>query len=319
MKSERITMTDPIFSIIIPTYKRPRLLERAVRSVLDQTFKNFDLIVIDDGNDPDTVHVINQMNDSRIILVQHNKTSGAAAAYNTGIKASKGTLITFLGDDDEYLPLFLEYVYKTFQNTDPAVGFLWTAIANVRDEDDAEIALNTRKWPDHFEDKEKGLIEATTIGNGFGFCMKKSCVERIGYFDETLPVCVDTEYLFRLVKHFDFVTIPQVLTKIHYHKNGQLTDIRFYQDRLKIHEKILNENSLFLKQYPKVKYVHYQRLIQMSYEHNLKNNGRRLLIKQLKSQPARYRLYWDFICYEILGKPFRTYLRQLLHKLHNTR
>src|SRR5262249_44071462 len=90
----------PTFSVIIPTYGRPRYLAEAVRSVLDQTVGDFECIVVDDAS-PDPVAVVD---DARVRVVRRDVNGGPAAARNTGIDAARGRNLVFLDDDDLYTP-----------------------------------------------------------------------------------------------------------------------------------------------------------------------------------------------------------------------
>jgi len=95
---------NPTVSVIIPTYNRAHLLDRAIRSVLDQTYQDFELIVVDDGSSDPTAEVIATFADPRIYYLRHEKNRGAAAARNTGIEASQGDYVAFLDSDCEWLP-----------------------------------------------------------------------------------------------------------------------------------------------------------------------------------------------------------------------
>ncbi len=89
---------DPVFSIITPTFRRYDLLRRNVKSVQNQTFKDYEHIIVDDGNDDRTARFIEDTSDKRIIYIKHERSKGAAASYNSGILKSRGYLILFLDD-----------------------------------------------------------------------------------------------------------------------------------------------------------------------------------------------------------------------------
>lgn len=91
----------PKFSIIMPTYNRADLLPRAVKSVLNQTYGNFELLIINDGSQDSTEEVIRSFDDERIIKLRHEKNRGVYAGINTGLDTAKGEYIMLLGDDDE--------------------------------------------------------------------------------------------------------------------------------------------------------------------------------------------------------------------------
>ena len=139
----------PVFSIITPTCRRPLLLKRTINSVIRQTFQDFEHIIVDDANDQETVSLINEYGDKRIVSLQHTSPLGAAGGYNSGIKISKGRFILFLDDDDEYFPTFLEQMYYHFSQANKNVGFIWTGISRIKDTDTGESLLYSIVWPTH--------------------------------------------------------------------------------------------------------------------------------------------------------------------------
>lgn len=94
-------------SVIIPTYNYGRFLGEAIQSVLDQTFTDFELIVVDDGSTDNTKEVVSSFKDSRIKYI-FQENCGVSAAQNTGIRASTGEYIAILGSDDKWFPENLE-------------------------------------------------------------------------------------------------------------------------------------------------------------------------------------------------------------------
>jgi len=294
-------MKTPFFSIIIPTFKRPLLLARAIRSVLAQTCGDFECIVVDDGGDPETERTIDRFGDKRFVFLRHGSTQGTAAAYNTGIEAARGNLISILDDDDEYLPDFLEKMHMFFQTAPPHIGFAWTGIRLVKDVSAGEIFMSERIWPARFPNREAAYIAATTIGNGFGLTMKRECLDAVGLYDESFRVCEDTEHLFRLARTFDFAAIPDVLVKIHCHASGQLTDPEKYSLRLELHQQILESNADFIAPYPELFRVHAQRLAELSYLLKQNRKGRKMLIDIWRRQPWRITVFADVICNEWFG------------------
>lgn len=294
-------MIVPTFSIIIPTYKRPHLLAKAICSVVNQTFGDFECIVVDDGCDPVTVKVVQQFNDRRIVLIRHASNKGTSAAYNSGIKASRGFLISILDDDDEYYPTFLKKMYDFFKIAPSRIGFAWTGIRRVKDSPEGEVLLYERVWPSEFRHKEEAYIAATTIGNGFGLTIRRECFDVVGLYDETFQVAEDTEHLFKLAKAFAFATIPEVLVKIHHHGVGQLTHPDNDRLRLELHERVLMENHDLVLFYPKLYDVHFRRLAEISYSLGMKRKGRQILLKLLKNRPMHLSWFLDFVCYEWSG------------------
>jgi len=106
----------PMFSIVCTTFNRSKLLLRAVNSVLRQRFKDFELIIVNDGSTDDTSSLVKTFYDSRIIYLEHVKNRGLNAARNTGILKAKGKFLAFLDDDDELAESALEIAIETYRD-----------------------------------------------------------------------------------------------------------------------------------------------------------------------------------------------------------
>lgn len=101
-------MTNQLISVVIPARNREQTVGYCLRSVLTQTYQNFEVIVVDDGSTDATENCVNKIGDPRVRLISHEIPSGAQKARNTGIKAAKGDWIAFLDSDDEWYPEKLE-------------------------------------------------------------------------------------------------------------------------------------------------------------------------------------------------------------------
>lgn len=112
----------PKFSIVIPLYNKASHIERAIQSVLTQTFQDFEIIVINDGSTDSSVEVVKSISDSRIRLVKQ-KNAGASVARNRGIKESKSDLIAFLDADDAWKTKFLETILRLIKNYSEAGAY----------------------------------------------------------------------------------------------------------------------------------------------------------------------------------------------------
>jgi glycosyltransferase involved in cell wall biosynthesis len=309
-------MANPVFSIITPTCGRPELLRRNIQSVINQNFGDFEHIIVDDEMDSLTADIIKEFKDERIIFLRHDSRKGAAASYNTGVKASRGEFILFLDDDDEYLPQFLEKMYSNFTEASPETGFIWTGVMKVLDDIYGEKIIGSRIWPARFTTKEEGFVAATTIGNGYGVCVRKRCIDQIGLYDESLVVCEDTDFLFRLAEVFEFGTIPDILVRIHQHNQSQLTSDNNYLIRLKGKEKILERYRDFIGQYPELFYIHTKSYADLCYKFNFRRKGLSIMWSLIKKEPFRFINYPDIVFYEMTGADSKTcYAHSGLRKL----
>lgn len=98
----------PLISVIMPTYNRAHLLPRAIKSILNQTYQNLELIIVNDGSTDNTEEVIKSFDDNRIIYHKHEKNRGTLAAANTGYDLAKGKYQCAIGDDDELVTEAIE-------------------------------------------------------------------------------------------------------------------------------------------------------------------------------------------------------------------
>ena len=125
----------PTVSVIIPTYNRAHLIDRSIQSVLNQTYQDFELIVVDDRSTDNTEDIIRQFRekDKRIKYIKHDKNKGGSAARNTRIKNSVGKYIVFQDSDDEWFPEKLEKQMKIFETASLEVGVVYTGFWRIKD------------------------------------------------------------------------------------------------------------------------------------------------------------------------------------------
>jgi len=111
-------MAQPLVSIIIPTYNRSQYLKRAINSVLNQTYDNIELIIVDDNSNDDTMFIIKNFKDKRIRYIKNLRNMGSSFSRNEGLAISKGEYINFLDDDDILLPRKIQLQINRFQESD---------------------------------------------------------------------------------------------------------------------------------------------------------------------------------------------------------
>ncbi len=198
----------PTVSIIIPTYNRAHLVDRAIQSVLDQTYQDFELIVVDDASTDNTEEVVKSFKDKRIRYICLQKNKGGAAARNTGIEASNGEYIAFQDSDDEWLPEKLEKQMKVFENASPEVGVVYTGFLRIKDGRESYIPYSwvTQKEGNIHKELLKGNFVTTQAA-----VVKKKCFEVAGMFEERLPCLQDWELWIRVSKYFHFKCIDEPL------------------------------------------------------------------------------------------------------------
>ena len=197
---------DSFFSVVIPTYNRAGFLGIAVDSVLRQTFRDYELIIVDDGSTDETKTIVKNFSDKRIkYIYQENK--GPSAARNIGIKQAKGEFICLLDSDDRFLSQKLEITRSCIEKH-PKIKLFHSQEVWYR----GNSLLSQKKHHakpsgDAFEDCLKlCCVGASTVA------IKKEVFQEIGYFDEKLLVCEDYDLWLRITVRFKIFLIPQALT-----------------------------------------------------------------------------------------------------------
>jgi glycosyltransferase involved in cell wall biosynthesis len=200
----------PYVSVIIPTYNRALLLGRAIQSILNQTYQNFEIIVVDDCSSDDTEKVINGFYDKRMRYIRHEERKGANAARNTGIKSATGRYIAFQDSDDEWLPEKLEKQVRAFKDGPSDLGVVYTSYWMLEDD------RKTYCPPSYIKQKDGNihdvLLETNFISTPTAV-VKKECFEIAGMFDEGLPRLQEWELWIRISKHYCFKHIDEPLVK----------------------------------------------------------------------------------------------------------
>ncbi len=183
------TTTDPLVSVLIPTFNRPDLLRLAVKSVLDQTLEDLEVIVIDDASANDNRRLVEEFNDDRISYVRHDTNKGLPGARNTGVRLARGKFVAFLDDDDHWMPDKLEQQLRYIDGYEAAVcGFF----VNTLDRPCVEHRLN------------KVDLRQLRKGNRFppsGLMVRTEVIKRLE-FDESLTFSEDWDALLRIAAQY---------------------------------------------------------------------------------------------------------------------
>ncbi|MCK5146213.1 glycosyltransferase [bacterium] len=199
-------INDLLVSTIIPTFQRAQCLKRAINSVLNQTYQNIEVVVVDD-NDPVTefrLETENLMsfysNDKRVRYIKHEKNKNGAAARNTGILHAKGEIICFLDDDDWFLPQKIKIqLDKLISNKS------FDGVYCGRMENGVLVTLTVSG------DLKEQILLSEFIPATSTLMIYKSCLEDIGGFNINYRRHQDSELLLRFFKKYQIYSIPRSL------------------------------------------------------------------------------------------------------------
>lgn len=229
----------PEVSVIVPTYNRSHLLLRAIRSILKQTFQDFEIIVVDDCSTDGTEEILNTICDKRITYVKHEKNRGPAAARNTGLQISKGNYIAFLDSDDEWLKPKLEKQLRLFKKGKSTLGLVHTGTAIVDESGKNIKEIWIPKHRGYILDRI--LVSMCIFSGGSTVMIKHEVLDKAGRFDETFPSCEDWDLWVRIARHYEFDFLPEILVKCFNHGERIRSDFG----------KVILGHKLFLEKYQK--------------------------------------------------------------------
>lgn len=204
---------NPLISVVIPTFNREDTISYCLNSVLAQTYKNLETVVVDDCSTDNTVNVINSHSDPRVRCIVLEQNSGAQAARNRGIKEAKGEWIAFQDSDDEWLPEKLERQVAALDAVkyDPLVV----------------VHSNAYRFDNRTKKKDIWMLPTIEGDNQYPTLLKTSgplyqtmlvsrtALEKIGFLDEDVPSHQEWDTSIRLAKYCKFVHIKEALFIYH--------------------------------------------------------------------------------------------------------
>jgi glycosyltransferase involved in cell wall biosynthesis len=181
----------PLVSVIIPTYNRGWILKEAVDSVLGQNFKDFELIVVDDGSTDNTRDILETYGQDIIVVRQANQ--GVSAARNRGIAAAGGELVAFLDSDDLWLPRKLSRQVEFFK---------LNSAEFINQTEEIWVRNGVRVNPKDRHRKPSGMIFERSLAlclvSPSAVMIRRSLFDAVGLFDESLPACEDYDLWLRI-------------------------------------------------------------------------------------------------------------------------
>ncbi|GAB4458411.1 MAG: hypothetical protein Kow0070_12010 [Anaerolineales bacterium] len=223
---------NPLVSVIIPNYNHARFLGGAIRSVLEQTYRPVEVIVVDDGSTDNSGEVAAAFGDQIRYIYQTN--AGLSAARNTGLRAAKGELIGVLDADDMYEPNFLETLVTALQ-ADPQADGVYCGYQFVDEANNPLPQIENRPV------SPADLYPALLDGNFFvpeSVFLRRRVYDAVGFFDESLRACEDWDVWLRAAKQFRLIHSPHILTRHRVLAGSMSTDpLRMLTARLAVLKK----------------------------------------------------------------------------------
>ena len=302
---------QPLVSVIIPCYNGEKFIGEAIESVINQTYKNWELIIVDDGSTDNSKIIIKQYcSDERIRYIQHKKNKGIPATRNTGIKASKGEYIALLDQDDKWVYDKLTVQLKEFNKTGPEIGLLFGNIKVFNSEKNEIKKADSLKIK--LEQLNRQEIIKLLFFNNFipsiTVMFKRECIKEVGSFDENITWGGDDHDLWlRLANKFKFAYINKVLGIRRLHDNNYSRTERMIKGSIQLTNSIVKKYT-FLNKYKQKKIA--QDLYQLGrYKHLIGNfvEAKKIYLKAFST------------CLNIGWKPYIAFLFALFNIKFNYR
>ncbi|OPY75945.1 MAG: putative glycosyltransferase EpsE [Syntrophorhabdus sp. PtaU1.Bin153] len=208
----------PLVSVIIPTYNRPAMLAEAVRSVLQQTYEDVEIIVVNDSGIKVEGIVISLNKKGNISYVRHARNRGLSAARNTGIALSRGEYIAYLDDDDVFLPHHIESLVTFMEDGDHKIAYSDAYRAFQTRQGDS-YTISNRDTPfsldfDHDRILAENFIPVLCVIH------KKECLQKAGLFDENLRRLEDWDLWIRMSQEYSFAHLKEITCEFRWRDDG---------------------------------------------------------------------------------------------------
>jgi len=210
-------MIPPLISVVVPTHNRAALLKETILSILNQTFNNFELIIVSDGSNDGTNEMVSKIKDARVRLITQDKSGQPAKPRNTGIKLAKGKYVALCDDDDLWEPNKLEIQIKNMEDN-TYVDMCYTNGRVLKDGIIQEGVLNRRKvFHNHFRE----LLYGNFIPNS-SVLIKKVIFDKVGLINvsDIFRGIEDYEFWLRLSYQGKLLYIDQPLIRYRVHSSN---------------------------------------------------------------------------------------------------
>ena len=307
---------NPFFSIIIPLYNREKTISRAIESILNQTFQDFEIIVIDDCSTDHSVEIIHKLKilDSRIKYIKNEINQERCISRNKGIQIALGRYICFLDSDDYHLPIHLETFYHKILEENEPKAFLFTSAWN-----ETEDGIRSERACPEIGTMNLYHYFLNYTVNPQRWCVEKSVAKSI-LFDPEIVICEDLDFSLRTVQaRIPIIQIP-MQTSVYVASADSFT----HGDSLKWEKELFYLKRIFskpnLKKNLPVKDV--KRLLSMCYYHlsskSHRSQQRRktvyFALKSLFLFPKGYKLgiRKDLFVLILVSVPFYTFFKKLV-------
>ncbi len=298
---------QPLVSVITITRNRSSLIGRALKSVIEQSYKNIEYLIYDGASTDNTKNVVQSFLDPRIRYVQLEENKPIVQTLWMAFEASKGDYIAFLDDDDEYLPQKIEKQVRLFEKLTPDYGLVYCWFNRINSLTGA--VFNEHKYilrgDVHSEVVEKPILSGTPT-----LLFRRNVFEEMHGWRDDIGIVSDWELCARTCQKYKVDVVPEILVHCwENHGYNQMTHSRqYYQDAnnklIKFHSAFLSEFEDVFSKYPKKRIPHIKPLISLYF----------LVGKRKEAIKLYFRLLTMDFTVANLVIPFKCFIRKYLIK-----
>lgn len=246
MKSEG---TIPEVTILMITRNRAKLLGRSIESALNQTYKNFELLIIDGDSEDNSREIIENYakNDNRVKYIWYQNEI-PQKCFNYGLTICKGEYIAILDDDDEIFPTKIEKQVNLMKHSGEKLGVVYCWEEYWDDKEDKKIKeLKNANRGDVYE----LLLAGPGTGGGTQMLIRKSALLKVGGYDTTIKAPSDLQLRLNIAEFYEFDFVPEILIRTHVnHIYQRLTGNLGNDSVIELHKKMLDDHKKAYKKYP---------------------------------------------------------------------
>lgn len=277
---QRAVVNAPRVTVILPTYNRERLLPRSIRSVLCQTFQDFELLVVDDGSMDNTREVVAGIADPRLRYLRLEKNSGVSSARNAGIREARGDFIAFQDSDDEWLP---DKLARQLQLLDQQPDVAMTFCSLVRVDITVPVARvkPATRLPANQDSFLRELLKVNFIWTQT-WLVRAAVLKNGLAFNPVMRRGEDWDLALRIARQHRVAHLPEALVLAHV-TPGSLAQ-QAYQKALDLQIIIQSHAELFAR-HPDILAAHYRRIAALLAEHETAASARQWASRALKLEP----------------------------------
>jgi glycosyltransferase involved in cell wall biosynthesis len=221
----------PTVSVVMPTYNRAGLIMEAVASVVAQTCTDWELLVVDDGSDDDTVERLAALREPRLRILEQSHHGNVARVRNIGARAARGRFLAFLDSDDLWLPGKLE---RQLRALDRRSGSWCYAAHELVDTTGTRMPLRAGQFAPLSGRINHHLLRDETAAAVITWLIPRGLFERLGGFDESLTHCEDLDLALRLSEEAKAVAVDEVLALVREHQGRTTRQTRDHHRKTSI-------------------------------------------------------------------------------------